>query len=198
MATNKGTTITGYVFPNPPANWSPEEKRFVLALRGLFDILFQKTRGLKTDFEKNDYNALANKPAISGQILSGNKSLTDIGIHDVNDTSAGLMTPVLLGTLNEISAEVDYLMTQSVLAQINEIKAFLDYVTMMEEIDIPTDTGNKVTRVAYYYHTEVWNIQMVWDAVNKWITDDDYEEITGEPFPPIRPELEESEPNENE
>ena len=101
MATNKGTTITGYVFPNPPANWSPEEKRFVLALRGLFDILFQKTRGLKTDYEKNDYNALANKPAISGQILSGNKSLSDIGIHNVNEISAGLMTPELLGALNE-------------------------------------------------------------------------------------------------
>ena len=135
MATNKGTTITGYVFPNPPANWSPEEKRFVLALRGLFDILFQKTRGLKTDYEKNDYNALANKPAISGQILSGNKSLSDIGIHNVNEISAGLMTPALLGTLNETSAEVDYLMTQSVLAQINEIKGLIGDRVLLRYIE---------------------------------------------------------------
>jgi hypothetical protein len=193
MAVNKGSTITGYAFPNVPEKWSPEEKRFALALRGLFDVLFQKTRGLKTDYEKNSYSGLTNKPSINGTVLNGNKQLSDIGIHAVNSTDAGLMTSEMLEILNDASAGVDYLMTQSILDQLDQMKAFLDYVTMMSQIDIPTDTGNKVSRVSYYYHTEVWNKPMVWDAVTKWITAEDYEEITGEEFPPYRPDEEEPE-----
>lgn len=80
MAVNKGTTITGYVFPNPPAEWSLEEKRFALALRGLFDTLFQKTRGLQADYDKGSYNSLLNKPSIASHILTGNMSLSELGI----------------------------------------------------------------------------------------------------------------------
>lgn len=182
MATNRGNTVTGYVFPNPPEKWSLEERRFALALRGLFDTLFQKTRGLQSAFEKGSYKSLTDKPSISGQVLIGNRSLSDLGIHNVNEDDAGLMTPELLGTLIDVDAEVDFLMTQSVLSQLNEIRAGLDYLAMMSEIEIPTDTSNKATKVTYYYNTEAWNRAMVYNAVGLWITTADYETITGEPY----------------
>jgi hypothetical protein len=47
----KGTTITGYIFPNPPEKWTNEEKRFALALRGLFDTLFQKMQAMSSEIE---------------------------------------------------------------------------------------------------------------------------------------------------
>lgn len=172
MAINKGTTITGYIFPNPPADWSPEEKRFALALRGLFDILFQKTRGLQTDYEKTSYESLSHKPSINSTILSGNKSLSDLGIHDVNASDSGLMTAAL------------YMRFLLLLSQ-------FDYIYMMSQITIDTDTSDKVEKVSGYYEDETWNKGMVWDAVTKWITAEDYEEITGEVFPPYRPEPEE-------
>lgn len=191
MATNRGNTVTGYVFPNPPEKWSLEEKRFALALRGLFDTLFQKTRGLQSDFEKGSYKSLTDKPSINGQVLIGNRGLSDLGIHNVNEDDAGLMTPELLGTLIDVDAEVDFLMTQSVLSQLNEIRAGLDYLAMMSEIEIPTDTGNKVTKVTYYYNTEAWNQAMVYNAVGLWITAADYEAITGEPYVPVNEPQEE-------
>ena len=172
MAINKGTTITGYIFPNPPADWSPEEKRFALALRGLFDILFQNTRGLQTDYEKTSYESLNHKPSINSTILSGNKSLSDLGIHDVNASDSGLMTAAL------------YMRFLLLLSQ-------FDYIYMMTQITIDTDTSDKVEKVSGYYEDETWDKGMVWDAVTKWITAEDYEEITGEVFPPYRPEPEE-------
>ena len=188
MAVNKGSTITGYAFPNVPEKWSPEEKRFALALRGLFDVLFQKTRGLKTDYEKNSYSGLTNKPSINGTVLNGNKLLSDIGIHTVNSTDAGLMTSEMLGTLNEVDAEVEYLMSQTVLAQLTEIRAGLDYVAMMSEIAILTDISNKVSKVTYYYNAELWSKAMVYNAVGLWITSSDYETITGEPYETVSEE----------
>jgi hypothetical protein len=47
----KGTTITGYVFPNPPEKWTNEEKRFALALRSLFDTLFQRMQAMTIEIE---------------------------------------------------------------------------------------------------------------------------------------------------
>lgn len=176
MAVNKGTNITGYVFPNIPGNWSPEEKRFALALRGLFDQLFQKTRGLQSDFDKSNYERLANKPAISGVILTGNKSLADLGIHNVNDDAAGLMTPTMLAKLNGIEAGA---------TKGPDSRPGVDYLSMMSGIDILTDTSDKVEKVAGYYEAETWNEKMVWDAVEKWITATDYEDITGEPYSPF-------------
>ena len=123
MAVNKGTNVIGYVFPNVPGNWSPEEKRFALALRGLFDILFQKTRGLQTDIEEGATKGPDSRPQV-------------------------------------------------------------DYLSMMSEIDILTDTSDKAEKIAGYYEAETWNEKMVWDAVEKWITAADYEDITGEPYSP--------------
>ena len=210
MPTNKGTTITGYVFPNIPNEWSPEEKRFALALRGLFDTLFQKTRGLKTDYDKDDYSKLKNKPSISGTVLNGNKSLSDIGIHDVNSTDSGLMTVALyekLTGITDVSEDGPGLMTVALFTKLNgiedgatatsECRPEVDYLSMMTEIDIPTDFSDKVEKVAGYYEDEVWNLTMVWDAVGKWITAEEYEEITGETYDPNdRPDPEEPEPDE--
>ena len=223
MAVNKGTTITGYAFPNPPANWSPEEKRFALALRGLFDILFQKTRGLQTDYEKSNYESLTNKPLINGQVLIGNKSLSDIGIHNASADDAGLMSAAhytkldgittasadneglmpaemftKLDGIGDVSEDGAGLMTVALFTKLlgiadgatntTETKPEVDYLYMMTGIDYPTDVSDKVAKVAGYYDEEIWNKQMVWDAVDKsWITAQDYEDITGEPFPPFRP-----------
>ena len=83
MAVNKGTNITGYVFPNIPGNWSPEEKRFALALRGLFDQLYTRTRGLNADFEKDSYDSLKNRPMINGVVLKGNRTTSELGINTI-------------------------------------------------------------------------------------------------------------------
>lgn len=165
--------MPGYVFPNPPQSWTQDERNFAAALRQLFDVLFVRTRGLSSSYEKDSYNSLKDKPSISNVVLTGNRSLSDIGVHDVNSSSSGLMTAAMLAKLNSLENS----------------RPELDYLSMMTEIPIPTDTSDKVEKVGGYYEAEAWNKQMVWDAVNKaWITDDDYEDITGEPFPPFRPD----------
>ena len=195
MAINKGTTITGYAFPNPPNNWSPEEKRFALALRSLFDTLFQKTRGLQADYEKDSYESLSHKPAINSRILTGNKSFEDLGLHNVSEESAGLMTSEMYEQLMLLISQLGLMASQ------------FDYIYMMTQITIDTDTSDKVEKVSGYYTDETWNKGMVWDAVTKWITAEDYEDITGDVFPPYRPDPEpepdpepdpEEEPEENE
>ena len=37
-------------------------------------------------------------------------------------------------------------------------------------------------RVKFYYETGLWDIQRVWNVVGKVITEEEYEEITGEPY----------------
>ena len=81
-------------------------------------------------------------------------------------------------------------MTPTMLAALGEAnnRPEVDYLSMMTGIDIPTDTSDKVVKVGDYYNVERWTKVMVWDAVDKsWITSSDYEDITGEPFPPFRP-----------
>ena len=34
-------------------------------------------------------------------------------------------------------------------------------------------------KVKKYYDRDQWSLRMVWKAVNKWITVDEYKEITG-------------------
>ena len=171
--------MPGYVFPNPPGNWTQEERNFALALRMLFDELYARTRGISNNTRHDSYNNLNDKPSISNNVLVGNRTLEDIGIHDVNASGSGLMTPELYEKLGGIAEGA----TAS-----PDLRPEVDYLSMMTGIDIPTDESDKVQKVCGYYEAETWNIQMVWDAVDRgWITDDDYEDITGEPFPPFRP-----------
>lgn len=37
-------------------------------------------------------------------------------------------------------------------------------------------------KVKYYYDNSLWTITMVRNSVNKWITVDEYKEITGESY----------------
>ena len=39
-------------------------------------------------------------------------------------------------------------------------------------------------KVKNYYDNKLWNKKRVYNAVGKWITDAEYEEITGEPYVP--------------
>lgn len=260
--------MPGYVFPNPPSGWTQDEKNFAAALRQLFDVLFARTRGMSGGFSRDSYESLKDKPSISNVILIGNRTLTDIGIHDVSASSHGLMTVSLFEKLNGIdvateendglmpaamyekldgidvasdendglmpsemyvkldgidvaSDENDGLMPSEMYTKLDGIdtasdendglmpaamyekldgieegatatpntRPEVDYLSMMTEIPIPTDDSDKVEKVGGYYEDETWNKQMVWDAVSKqWISDDDYEDITGEPFPPFRPD----------
>lgn len=194
--------MPGYVFPNPPMGWSQEEKNFALALRMLFDELYVRTRGLGPNYSKDSYNSLKDKPSISNTVLQGNRSLSDIGIHDVNASGSGLMTAELFSKLDGIdtaTASTEGLMPAEMFTKLEgieegataspDLRPEVDYLSMMTGIDIPTDTSDKVEKVGSYYEAETWNKQMVWDAVDRgWITDDDYEDITGEPFPPFRPD----------
>ena len=168
-------TNTGYIFPNIPRDWQREERFFALELRNLFDVLFTRTRGLDGDWDKLTYEKLSKKPKINGVELVGNKTSSDIGIKVVSNVNNGLMTPVM-----------------------KRVIAYSDYTTMMTEVEVPIDTAERqLARVADYYEDTVWNLTMVWDAVGKWITSDDYEEITGETYDPNhRPGDEEPEENE--
>ena len=77
----------------------------------------------------------------------------------------------------------------SLLKGTRENRSLVDYLSMMQEIPIPADSANKVKKTGEYYRRKYWNIQMVWDAVDKeWITSSDYEKITGESYPNDRPE----------
>ena len=185
--------MPGYIFPNIPQGWTQDERNFAIALQRLFDVLFVRTRGLSSKYEKDSYNSLKDKPSISNVLLVGNRTLADIGIHTVNEDRSGLMTVELFEKLQGIEEEA---------TKTTECRPELDYLYMMKEIDLPTDESDKVEKVGDYYDAGVWNIQMVWDAVDKWITAEDYEDITGDPFPPFRPEPEEpeepQEPGENE
>ena len=40
----------------------------------------------------------------------------------------------------------------------------------------------KYKKVKGYYDSGKWNKQMVWNAVGKWITAEEYEIIVGEPY----------------
>ena len=42
--------------------------------------------------------------------------------------------------------------------------------------------SKKFETVKRYYHAGVWTKKMVWNAVGRWITADEYQEITGEPY----------------
>ena len=39
--------------------------------------------------------------------------------------------------------------------------------------------------VLYWYKNGFWSIKRVWNAVGRWITAEEYEEITGEPYVPV-------------
>lgn len=42
--------------------------------------------------------------------------------------------------------------------------------------------SKKFTIVKWYYDHDFWNKQRIYDAVNRWIYDWEYEEITGEKY----------------
>ena len=72
------------------------------------------------------------------------------------------------------------------------LKSVPDYIAMMMEIEIPTEQETAFNRVKSYYDNELWNTAMLRNAVLKsWITSEEYEEITGEPY-----EASEEEPGE--
>ena len=177
MTINK--TDSGYIFPNIPRQWQREERNFALELRDLFDVLFQRTKGLSSDPDKLSYERISKKPKISGhELRSGNNTLHEIGIDTATTNRNGLMTADMVTKLNGIEANA---------TNTPDNRPEVDYLSMMTQIPIPTDTSNKVTKVTGYYPSK-WNIQMVWDAVDKsWISAQDYENITGNPFPPFRP-----------
>ena len=172
-------TDPGYVPPTVPRSWGREEKLYAQQLRDLFDVLFGRTKGLSTDPDKLNYEKIAGKPKISGhELRSGNNTLAEIGISVVTDNKSGLMSSAMKGKLDGIDADAK-----------NSVPE-LDYLFMMTEINLPTDTSNKKAKVSGYYNTtpKRWTKPMVWDAVdNNWITSSDYEDITGETFPPFRP-----------
>lgn len=39
------------------------------------------------------------------------------------------------------------------------------------------------SKVKTYYDSKLWDINKVWDAVGKWITEAEYKEITGFDYP---------------
>lgn len=49
---------------------------------------------------------------------------------------------------------------------------------------------NKYDMVKDYYDRRLWSKQRVYNAVGKWITAEEYEEITGEPYEIDEPEEE--------
>lgn len=42
--------------------------------------------------------------------------------------------------------------------------------------------SKKFETVKRYYHAGVWTKKMVWNAVGRWITAEEFEEIVGKPY----------------
>lgn len=42
--------------------------------------------------------------------------------------------------------------------------------------------SKKFNQVKTYYDNGLWSKKRVWDAVGRWITAEEYEEIVGEPY----------------
>lgn len=42
--------------------------------------------------------------------------------------------------------------------------------------------SKKFENVKYWYDKEIWDIRRVYNAVGRWITPEEYEEITGEVY----------------
>ena len=45
-----------------------------------------------------------------------------------------------------------------------------------------TEHSPNFEKVKNYYDEGLWSIERVYNAVGKWITPEEYEEITGEPY----------------
>lgn len=45
--------------------------------------------------------------------------------------------------------------------------------------------SKKFEKVKMYYDRGLWNKEMVYQAVGRWITAEEYELITGEPYVPV-------------
>lgn len=46
----------------------------------------------------------------------------------------------------------------------------------------PVKHSKNFNKVKKYYDNGLWNKEMVYNVVGKWITAEEYEEITGEPY----------------
>lgn len=44
-------------------------------------------------------------------------------------------------------------------------------------------------KVLFYYVNKFWNIRRVWNAVGRWITAEEYKEITGTDYPDVIPDF---------
>lgn len=42
--------------------------------------------------------------------------------------------------------------------------------------------SEKFEKVRDYYRNRLWSLRQIYNAVGKWITEDEYEEITGKTF----------------
>lgn len=70
-----------------------------------------------------------------------------------------------------------------------KMRSDIDYIAMLYDVDLDIGTGSamralsahspKYEKVKKYYETCVWPIDRVRTAVGKWITETEYEEITG-------------------
>lgn len=41
---------------------------------------------------------------------------------------------------------------------------------------------SKYNKVKSYYEAGLWSLKMVWNAVGRWITEEEFTEITGKEF----------------
>ena len=57
----------------------------------------------------NDYETLINQPQINSITLTGNKSLSDLGIQGINDESLNTVNKTVIGAINEIKTNINNL-----------------------------------------------------------------------------------------
>lgn len=114
---------------------------------------------------------------------------TDVAAWLTEHVTPGGSTIVVDDTLTISGAAADAKAVGDALAtKLNQtaalsFKSVPDYIAMMSEIEIPSEQETRFNRVKSYYDNELWNTTMVRNAVVKsWITSEEYEEITGEPY----------------
>ena len=66
-----------------------------------------------------------------------------------------------------------------------ELMGKFEYLAMMTGVDMEVEImehSKNYEKVKKFYKMGIWSEKMVWNAVGKWITPEEYKEITGEDY----------------
>lgn len=97
----------------------------------------------------NDYETLINQPQINSITLTGNKSLSDLGIQGINDESLNTVNKTVIGAINEIKQTFDdAIVTPDASYSTPVVYGGTDFngqiSTFIDSKELPNATGNNI------------------------------------------------------